>query len=293
MKGILLAGGTGTRLHPITKVISKQLVPIYDKPLVYYPLSALMLAGIRDVLLISTPHDQGSFQRLFGDGADLGMSISYAAQPRPEGIAQAFLIGREFIAGDRVALVLGDNIFFGHGLPETLRQAASRREGATVFAHQVKDPQRYGVVEFDATGTAISLEEKPKAPRSTWAVTGIYFYDDRVVDMASKIKPSWRNELEITDVNRIYLEERSLAVEKLGRGIAWLDTGTPESLLQASNFVHALEEWQRLKIACIEEIAYRMKFIGRDQLEKLASRASPSYSQYLRCVLDEDGPPFT
>lgn len=290
MKGILLAGGTGTRLHPITKAISKQLVPVYDKPLVYYPLSVLMLAGIRQVLIISTPHDQASFQRLLGDGSEIGMSFTYAVQPRPEGIAQAFLIGRDFIGPDPVALVLGDNIFFGHGLTGLLEQAAHRDSGATIFAYQVRDPERYGVVELDAEGKAVSIEEKPRTPRSKWAVTGLYFYDNRVVEIASQVKPSWRNELEITDVNRIYMQARSLSVERLGRGVAWLDTGTAETLLQACNFVHTLEERQRLKIACIEEIAYRMKLIGRSELEALALRANASYAQHLKRVLEDDNP---
>lgn len=293
MKGIVLAGGSGTRLHPITKAISKQLIPIYDKPLVYYPLSALMLAGIREVLVISTPADLPSFRRLLGDGAELGMRIEYAEQPRPEGLAQAFIIGREFVGGDTVSLVLGDNIFFGHGLPQMLRQAAQRTEGATVFAYQVRDPQRYGVVEFDASGKAISLEEKPKAPRSSWAVTGLYFYDNRVLDIAARIKPSWRNELEITDVNRVYLESGALRVEKMGRGIAWLDTGTPETLLQASNFVQTLEERQNLKIACLEEIAYRVGFIDRAGLEAIAARSNERYAQHFRRVLEEDAPRLT
>lgn len=290
MKGIVLAGGSGTRLHPITKAISKQLIPIYDKPLVYYPLSALMLAGIREVLVISTPQDLPSFRRLLGDGKELGMRFEYAEQPRPEGLAQAFIIGRDFVGQDPVSLVLGDNIFFGHGLPSLLQQAAKRADGATVFAYQVRDPQRYGVVEFDASGTAISLEEKPKAPRSTWAVTGLYFYDNRVLDIAAHIKPSWRNELEITDVNRVYLESRALSVEKLGRGIAWLDTGTPETLLQASNFVQTLEERQNLKIACLEEIAYRMGFIDRAGLAAIAERSNDRYAQHFRRVLEESAP---
>ena len=290
MKGIVLAGGSGTRLHPITKAISKQLVPIYDKPLVYYPLSMLMLSGIRDILVISTPVDLPSFQRLLGDGSELGVTFRYAAQPKPEGLAQAFIIGREFIGADRVALVLGDNIFFGHGLSETLQAAAARPSGATVFAYQVRDPQRYGVVEFDGAGKAISLEEKPKVPRSSWAVTGLYFYDNQVVDIARGIKPSARGELEITDVNRVYLEKGSLKVEKLGRGVAWLDTGTPESLLQAANFVHTLEERQRLKIACLEEIAYRMKFIDRAALQAIAARSNENFARHLQWVLEEDVP---
>ncbi|HEY3450145.1 MAG TPA: glucose-1-phosphate thymidylyltransferase RfbA [Myxococcales bacterium] len=287
MKGIVLAGGSGTRLHPITKAISKQLVPIYDKPLVYYPMSVLMLAGIREVLIISTPHDLPSFERLFGDGSELGMSFRYAVQPRPEGLAQAFVIGREFVGKDPVALVLGDNIFFGHGLPEIWQAASRRVAGATVFAYQVRDPQRYGVVEFDAQGKAISIEEKPTVPKSTWAVTGLYFYDNAVLDVAREIKPSPRGELEITDVNRVYLQRGALNVEKLGRGTAWLDTGTPESLLQAANFVQTLEDRQRLKLACLEEIAFRMGFIGRSQLEAIAARSNENYARHLRWVLEE------
>ena len=257
MKGIILAGGSGTRLYPITRAVSKQLTPIYDKPMIYYPLSTLMLAGLRQVLVITTPHEQDGFRRLLGDGRWLGMDIEYATQPSPEGIAQAFLIGRDFIGSDAVALVLGDNIFYGHGFPDSLRTATQRTTGATIFAYQVRDPERYGVVEFDAQGRAISLAEKPVEPRSTYAVTGLYFYDNQVVQIASDLKPSARGELEITDVNRAYLHRGDLHVEKLGRGIAWLDTGTHESLLQASNFIQALQERQGLMVACVEEIAYK------------------------------------
>lgn len=290
MKGIVLAGGSGTRLHPITKAISKQLVPIYDKPLIYYPISVLMLAGIREILVITTPQDEPSFRRLLGDGSELGVSFRYAVQPKPEGLAQAFIIGREFVGKDTVSLVLGDNIFFGHGFPQLLQQAAEQKSGATVFAYQVRDPQRYGVVELDKAGMAISLEEKPKQPKSSWAVTGLYFYDNEVVDIAAHIKPSWRNELEITDVNRVYMERKALRVEKLGRGMAWLDTGTPESLLQASNFVHSLEERQRLKLACLEEIAYRMRYISAADLEAIAARSNEHTAQHLRWVLQEENP---
>ena len=288
MNAIILAGGTGTRLFPVTRAVSKQLVPIYDKPMVYYPLSTLMLAGIRDILVITTPHEQESFRRLLGDGSWLGIRIRYAAQPEPKGLAQAFLIGRDFVGKDRVALVLGDNIFYGHGLPGTLRTAASRTRGATVFGYQVRDPERYGVVEFDAKGRAVSLEEKPSRPRSSYAVTGLYFYDNEVLDIARGLKPSARGELEITDVNRAYLRRGRLKVEKLGRGIAWLDTGTHESLLQASTFIQVIEERQALKVACLEEIAYRQGMIGRSELKRLAEpMKNNEYGRYLLHLLNE------
>ncbi len=288
-KGIVLAGGSGTRLYPLTRGISKQLVPIYDKPMIYYPLSSLMLAGIRDILIITTPHEQESFVRLLGDGKWLGLNIEFAVQPEPNGLAQAFLIGEEFIAGDSVALVLGDNIFYGHGFTEDLRNAAKRTEGATVFAYQVKDPQRYGVVEFDKSGKAISVEEKPKQPRSNYAITGTYFYDHKVVELAKSLKPSPRGELEITDLNRLYLEKDALFVEKLGRGVAWLDTGTHESLLQASTFIQVLEERQGLRVACLEEIAYNMGYISAEEVRQMAEpMRKNSYGKYLLKLIDQE-----
>jgi glucose-1-phosphate thymidylyltransferase len=286
MKGIVLAGGAGTRLHPLTLAISKQLLPIYNKPMVYYPLSTLMLAGIRDVLVITTPDDQPLFRRLLGDGASIGMRLEYASQPRPDGLAQAFIIGREFVGGDRVALALGDNIFYGAHFSDYIRAAAARDSGAVVFGYWVRDPERYGVVQFDGGGRAVSLEEKPATPKSNYAVTGLYFYDNQVLDIAASLKPSARGELEITDVNRIYLQRGALHVERLPRGIAWLDTGTHEALVQASNYVQALEERQGLMVANLEEIAYRMGYIDAAQLERLASgMGASSYAHYLRSLL--------
>jgi glucose-1-phosphate thymidylyltransferase len=290
VKGIVLAGGAGTRLYPATLGVSKQLLPVYDKPMVYYPLSTLMLAGIREVLLISTPDDAPLFQRLLGDGSRFGIDLRYAVQPRPEGIAQAFLIARDWLAGSACALALGDNIFFGDRLSEILRDAAARTEGATVFGYWVSDPERYGVVEFDADGNAESIEEKPKAPRSNWAVTGLYFYDRHVVDVAASLKPSARGELEITDVNRAYLTRGTLRVERLGRGYAWLDTGTHEALLQAHNFIQAVQERQGLMVACLEEIAFRMGTLGREELLRIAHGMEKSaYGRYLVRIAGEGG----
>jgi glucose-1-phosphate thymidylyltransferase len=289
LKGIILAGGTGSRLHPLTRAVSKQLVPVYSKPMVYYPLSTLMLSGIRNILVITTPHEQDGFRRLLGDGRDLGLTINYEVQPTPGGLAQAFVIGRAFVGADRVALALGDNIFYGAGLSDILRAAAGRAVGATVFAYQVRDPERYGVVEFDGGGRAVSLEEKPKRSKSGYAVTGLYFYDNDVVDIAGRLKPSARGELEITDVNRTYLERGRLHVERLPRGVAWLDTGTHESLLQAANYIQAIEERQGLMVACVEEIAYRMNYIGRADVARLArAMESSAYGQYLLRLLDSE-----
>ncbi len=288
MKGIILAGGSATRLYPITLAVSKQLLPVYDKPMIYYPLSSLMLAGVREILIITTPHDREAFERVLGDGSRLGLSFDYAVQDQPGGIAQAFLVGAEFIGDSPVALALGDNIFYGHGFPDSLRHAVSGTTGATVFAYWVNDPERYGVVSFDADGNAESIEEKPENPRSSYAVTGLYFYDNRIVDIARSLEPSARGELEITDANLVYLREGNLRVEVLGRGTAWLDTGTDESLLQAANFIQTIQERQGLKVACVEEIAYRQGYIDRQQLVTAAEGLKKnSYGSYLRRLAEE------
>jgi len=288
MKGILLAGGAGTRLHPLTRVVSKQLLPIYNKPMIYYPLSTLMLAGIREILVISTPDDIDLFRRLLGDGNQIGLDIRYAVQPRPEGLAQSFLIGRSFVGSSNVALALGDNIFYGNGLPEVLQRASARSSGATVFGYTVKDPERYGVLGFGRNGEVTSIEEKPQVPKSAWAVTGLYFYDNQVLDIAAGLQPSARGELEITDVNRAYLNQGALHVERLGRGIAWLDTGTCETLLHAANFVQSIEERQGLMMACLEEIAYRLGYITAEDVRRLAHEIRGSYSTYLLELLDNE-----
>ena len=288
MKGILLAGGSGTRLYPVTQVVSKQLLPVYDKPMVYYPLSTLMLAGIRDILIISTPQDTPRFQQLLGDGAKWGINLSYAVQPSPDGLAQAFIIGREFVGNESCALVLGDNIFYGHDLSMNLQKAAIQTSGATVFAYPVKDPERYGVVEFDQSGRAVSIEEKPTRPKSRYAVTGLYFYDNEVLDVAASLKPSMRGELEITDVNKYYLERGWLEVVVMGRGHAWLDTGTHESLLEASHFIETIERRQGLKVACPEEVAYRLGYVTADELKKLVRTMGKSaYGHYLLSILED------
>jgi glucose-1-phosphate thymidylyltransferase len=290
VKGIILAGGSGSRLFPMTLASSKQLLPVYDKPMIYYPLSTMMLTGIRDILVISTPMDLPRFRCLLGDGHQWGLCLSYAEQPRPEGLAQAFIIGREFVGQDTVCLILGDNIFYGHGLSHTLRRVASRQEGATIFGYWVREPERYGILEFDVQGRVLSLEEKPACPKSNYAVPGLYFYDNRVLDLAAQLKPSARGELEITDINCMYLALGALQVELLGRGVAWLDMGTPESLLQAANFIEAVESRQGLKIACVEEVAYRMGYIDAPQLERLAQPLLKTrYGKYLMEILTQEG----
>jgi glucose-1-phosphate thymidylyltransferase len=291
MKGIILAGGSGTRLHPTTRAICKQLIPIYNKPMIYYPLTTLMLAGIREILVITTPQDLDAFGRLLGDGSQLGLEIQYAPQPRPEGLAHAFIIGREFVGRSPVALVLGDNIFYGHGLSAVLQQAVKREAGATVFGYTVRDPERYGVIDFDDQGQPVGIEEKPQSPRSSWAVTGLYFYDNEVLDLAAHLRPSARGELEITDVNRAYLHRGTLHVERFSRGVAWLDTGTNEALLQASNFVQSIEERQGLMIGCPEEVAFRMGYVSRDQTRALAAGMSKTaYGEYLLRLLELPDP---
>lgn len=286
MKGIILSGGSGTRLHPVTRVISKQLLPVYDKPMVYYPLTTLMLAGIRDILLISTPFDLPLYKQLLGDGSQWGINLSYAEQPRPEGLAQAFIIGKKFLDAGPACLILGDNIFYGMGLQEILQRTSKQKNGATIFGYRVKDPERYGVVDFDKNMKALSIEEKPKQPKSNYAVVGLYFYDDKITEIAANVKPSWRGELEITDVNNAYLQRGELDVKLLGRGMAWLDTGTPESLLQASNYIYAIEARQGLKVACPEEIAWRMGYIDNKGLLILIEKSNHEYRKYLESLLD-------